>query len=90
MPKAIMDPIEVRRFAAELKRFNDDLHSQMVSLHSHFSALGDSWEDQEHEKFAEDFMETIRTMNKFVQSSNRHVPYLLRKAQKIEEYLNQK
>jgi len=90
MPKAIMDPIEVRRFAAELKRFNDDLHSQMVSLHSRFSALGDSWEDQEHEKFAEDFMETIRTMNKFVQSSNRHVPYLLRKAQKIEEYLNQK
>ena len=42
MPKAIKDPIEVRRFAAELKRFNDDLHSQMVSLHSRFSALGDS------------------------------------------------
>ena len=54
MPQAIMDPEEVRRFAEELKRFNMDLQNRMASLQARFSALGDSWQDQEHTKFSEE------------------------------------
>ncbi len=90
MPQAIMDPEEVRRFAEELRKFNTDLQTKMSSLQARFSALGDSWQDQEHTKFSEEFKVTMRALKKFVEVSNQHTPYLLRKAQRIEEYLNQR
>ena len=90
MSQAIMDPAEVRRFAEELKRFNTDLQNRMASLHARFAALGDTWQDQEHDKFAEEFQQTMKAMRKFVEASNQHTPYLLRKAQQIEDYLSQR
>jgi uncharacterized protein YukE len=89
MPQAIMDPEQVRRFAEELKRFNQDLQNRMSALQGRFGALGDSWQDQEHTKFSEEFKQTMKALKKFVEVSNQHTPYLLRKAQRIEEYLNQ-
>jgi uncharacterized protein YukE len=90
MAQAIMDPEQVRRFAEELKRFNTDLKDKIVSLQARFSALGDTWQDQEHIKFADEFKQTMKALKKFVEVSNQHTPYLLRKAQRIEEYLNQR
>ncbi len=85
-----MDPDEVRRFAEELKRFNNDLQNQTSSLQARFASLGDSWQDQEHAKFAEEFVTTMKALKKFMEVSTRHTPYLLRKAQRIEEYLSQR
>jgi len=90
MAQAIMDPEQVRRFAEELKRFNTDLKDKIVSLQARLSALGDTWQDQEHIKFSEEFKQTMKALKKFVEISNQHTPYLLRKAQRIEEYLNQR
>ena len=90
MAQAIMDPELVRRFAEELKRFNTELQDKIASLQARFAALGDTWQDQEHAKFAEDFKQTMKALKKFVESSNQQTPYLLRKAQRIEEYLNQR
>jgi uncharacterized protein YukE len=90
MAQAIMDPESVRRFAEELKRFNTNLQDRMASLQARFAALGDTWSDQEHEKFAEEFRQTMKALKKFVEVSNQQTPYLLRKAQRIEEYLNQR
>jgi uncharacterized protein YukE len=85
-----MDPEQVRRFAEELKRFNTDLQDKMAGLHARFASLADTWQDQEHAKFAEEFKQTLKALKKFVEVSNQHTPYLLRKAQRIEEYLNQR
>jgi uncharacterized protein YukE len=90
MPQAIMDPEEVRRFAKELKRFNDDVQVRASALQSRFAALSGTWQDQEAEKFAEDFLSTMKVLKKFVEVSEQHTPYLLRKAQRIEEYLDQR
>ncbi|MCB1063008.1 MAG: WXG100 family type VII secretion target [Verrucomicrobiae bacterium] len=90
MAQAIIDPEEVRRFAEELKRFNIDLQNRSASLQARFSALGDTWQDQEHAKFAEEFIQTMKTVRKFIEASNQHGPYLMRKAQRIEDYLNQR
>jgi hypothetical protein len=68
MSKAIVDPNELRRFAA----------------------LGDTWQDQENAKFAQEFQETMKMLRRFMESSSQQGPYLLRKAQRIEEYLNQR
>jgi len=85
-----MDPEQVRRFAEELKRFNTDLQDKMMSLQTRFTGLSDTWQDQEHAKFAEEFKQMLKALKKFVEVSNQHAPYLLRKAQRIEEYLNQR
>jgi uncharacterized protein YukE len=90
MAQAMMDPEEVRRFAKELKRFNDDLQSRAGALQARFSALGATWQDDEHQKFAEEFITTMKAMKKFLEVSEKHTPFLLRKAQRIEEYLAQR
>ncbi len=89
MPKAIMDPQEVRKFAEELNRFNLDMQGRMAALQARFKALGDTWQDQERDKFAEDFEQITKVLRKFIETSGRFAPYLLRKAQRIEDYLNQ-
>jgi uncharacterized protein YukE len=89
MPQAIMDPGEVRRFAEELKRFNLELQNRMSLLQARFAALGDTWSDQEHQKFSEEFRDTMKVLKKIIESSNQHTPFLMRKAQRIEEYLDQ-
>lgn len=84
-----MDPEEVRRFAKELKRFNDDVQVKASSLHARFASLSTTWQDQEHERFAEEFLSTMKVLKKFVEVSEKHTPFLLRKAQRIEDYLGQ-
>jgi uncharacterized protein YukE len=90
MSQAIMDPAEVRRFADDLKRFNDDVRDRMALLQARFVALGDTWQDQEHVKFAEEFRSTLKALAHFMEVSNHHVPFLLRKARRIEDYLSQR
>ena len=85
-----MNPEKVRQFAEELQRFNSDLDNRMILLHARFAALSDTWQDQEHEKFSEEFKQAMKALRKFVELSKEHTPSLLRKAQRIEEYLNQR
>jgi len=89
-PKAIVDPAELRNFAATLKRFTNDLKSSTSNLKAQFNRLGDTWRDQEHAKFAQEFEQTMRVMDRFIQTSEQHIPFLLRKAQRAEEYLRQR
>lgn len=90
MPQAIVDPAELRRFAHTLKRFTNDLQNQLSALHGQVRTLGASWRDQEHQKFLEEFEQTARAVARFVDASNEHIPFLLRKADRAEEYLNQR
>jgi WXG100 family type VII secretion target len=90
MPRAVVDPEELRRFAQHLKHFTGELHQQMGSLQGRFAALGDTWRDQEHEKFAKEFTQTMQVLARFVEVANEHAPFLMRKAERIEEYLQQR
>jgi len=90
MPQAIMDPEEVRRFAKELKRFNEDVQARAAALQARFAAVGGTWQDQEHEKFAEEFVNTMKVLKKFIETAEKHTPFLLKKAQRIEDYLDQR
>ena len=89
MAQAMMDPDEVRRFAGELKRFNEDVQARASSLQARFAALANTWQDQDHEQFAEEFVSTMKVLKKFMEVSEKHTPYLLRKAERIEQYLDQ-
>jgi uncharacterized protein YukE len=90
MSRAIVDPAELRRFAQNLKHFNGELQHQLAVLQGQFAGLGDTWRDQEHDRFAQQFAETVQVLTRFVETSHQHIPFLLRKAERIEEYLNQR
>jgi uncharacterized protein YukE len=90
MARAIVDPAELRRFAQELKKFNNDLRTQVGAMHTRLVELGQTWRDQEHAKFADEFDTTMKVLIRFVDASDKHVPFLIRKAERIEEYLQQR
>lgn len=90
MAKAVVDPAELRRFAQELKRFNTTLREQVQTVGVRFADLAQTWRDQEHAKFAEEFEQTMRVLAKFNDAADKQIPFLLRKAEKIEEYLKQR
>jgi WXG100 family type VII secretion target len=90
MPQAIVDPAELRRFAHNLKQFNTELQSQLSALHGQLLNLGNTWRDQEHQKFAEEFEHTMMVLNRFIETTDEHIPFLLRKADRVEDYLQQR
>lgn len=90
MSQAIVDPAELRRFAANLKRFNADLQTSLAGLYGQLVSLGDSWRDQEHDRFRQEFESTVQVVERFLEVSGEHIPFLLRKAERIEEYLSQR
>jgi len=90
MSQAIVDPTELRRFAQNLKKFNQELDERLTSLRAQLHALGTSWRDQEHKKFTDDFEQHMKVIAKYMEATNEHAPFLLRKADRIEEYLQQR
>ncbi len=90
MAKAVVDPNELRRFAMELKRFNGGVMQQMGALQARFNDLGQSWRDQEQVKFAEEFEYTMKALARFTAAAEKQIPFLMRKADKIDEYLQQR
>jgi uncharacterized protein YukE len=90
MAKAIVDPQELRRFAHDLKKFNTDLQGMTSMISNRMATLAQTWRDQEQAKFQEEFDSTIKVMQKFIKASEQHIPFLLRKAERIEEYINQR
>jgi hypothetical protein len=55
-------------------------------LSQQMQQLAISWRDQEQAKFAAEFEQELKLLNRLIESSERHVPYLVRKAELIEEY----
>ena len=90
MPQAIVDPDELRRFAASLKKFNTDVRDRIVGLHGQLAALAKTWRDQENKKFTEEFEQHMRAISHFTEVTEEYLPFLLRKAEAIERYLQQR
>ena len=90
MSQAIVDPAELRRFAHQLSKFNVELEERMAMLASQLHSLNSSWRDQEHKKFAEEFEHHLKLIARSIEASNQYAPFLLRKAERIEEYLQQR
>ncbi len=90
MAQAIVDPAELRRFAQMLKKFNNELTERVGSLASQMSDLSNTWRDQEQIRFREEFEQHMKMLARFMEANNQHIPYLLRKAERIEEYMQQR
>ena len=90
MGKAYVDPAELRRFAQDLARFNNELQSLVAGLNGRMRNLETTWRDQEQRKFTEAFEQTVKVLGNFLEASQQHVSFLGKKAALIEEYLKQR
>lgn len=89
MPKAHVDPAELRRFARDLARFNHDHQALLAGLHSRLRELEKTWRDQEQRKFTEEFEQTMKSLARFAELVEHHIGFLQQRAGHIEEYLQQ-
>jgi uncharacterized protein YukE len=87
MSQAVVDPESLRQFAAHLKRFSEDLKQQSTGLASQMNQLEQTWRDEQQRKFGQEFSDQMRQLARLIQTSEQHVPYLLRKAEQIDAYL---
>ena len=90
MAQAIANPEDLRQFAVRLKQFNDDLGEQAGLLAVQLETLAATWRDQENQKFTDEFQDHLRLLAKFIDANNQHIPYLMRKAERLDEYLQQR
>ncbi len=90
MPQAIVDPEELRRFAASLKKFNSEVQERITSLGGQLVSLNRTWRDQEHRKFSEEFEQHMKVIAHFMEVTKDYIPYLVRKADAIDQYLQQR
>ena len=87
MSQAVVDPEQLRQFAAHLKRFSEDLKQQSTGLASQMNQLEQTWRDEQQRKFTEEFSDQLRQLSRLIQTTEQHVPYLMRKAEQIDAYL---
>jgi uncharacterized protein YukE len=90
MSKAHVDPAELRRFATDLNRFNNELQGLVSGLHGKMRNLENTWRDQEQKKFSEAFEQTVKALGNSLEASHQHVSFLGKKATLIEDYLKQR
>jgi uncharacterized protein YukE len=86
--QAIVNPEELERFARDLKQFNAQLADSLSRLNGQFANLGETWRDQEQQKFAQEFVQTTQVLQRFMQSAEQQIPFLMKKAAIIRQYLN--
>ncbi len=87
MAQAIVDPEQLRQFAAMLRKYSQQVRESTAALGQAQARLAESWRDQEHRKFVEEFEDQVKLVNKLLETSDKHVPYLLKKAEIIDQYL---
>ena len=87
MNQAVVDPEHLTQFASHLLRFSEEMKQHSSVLASQLSQLEQTWRDEQQRKFASDFATQMQQLSKLIQSTEDHVPYLLRKAEQIDAYL---
>ena len=87
MNQAIVDPEQLRQFASHLHRFAEEMKQRSTGLASQMNQLEQTWRDEQQRKFAEEFTMQMRQLTRLIQTTEQHVPYLMRKAEQIDAYL---
>jgi WXG100 family type VII secretion target len=88
--KANVDPDELLRFAKALARYHRTVRELTAELKGKMNRLESTWRDQEQQKFAEEFNQTIKSLNRFGEHAEEHVRLLTAKARHVEEYLGRR
>lgn len=87
MPQAIVDPEEVKRFAAFLQWTAAELADAKSDAASRFRDLRNSWHDEKYDKFEQTFEEALARISNFVLYAQMYAEHLKKRARIADEYL---
>lgn len=87
MSMAIANPEELRNFANTLQKYLENIEEETEVLTSAFSSLGDTWQDQQKNKFEEVLKELLAVLKRFEEDASEQIPHLLKMAEDLETYL---
>ena len=65
----------------------EEMQQQSSSLAAQLNHLEQTWRDEQQRKFAAEFSTQMQQLNRLIQTTEVHIPYLLRKAEQIDAYL---
>ena len=88
MSQVIVNPDEIRIFMSELQQFKNDLQNNQQSIIAKLDYLGETWQDQGHQRFQEDFFEMMRSMESLMTRIDEYTSDLNRKAEMADELNN--
>ena len=88
MTQVHANPEDIQQFARSLKQFNEQLNESMSQLNGKFEYLSYTWQDQKHQKFAQEFIQTMKILQRFLQTSEQHIPFLLKEAEILQQFLS--
>ncbi|MBU6335143.1 MAG: WXG100 family type VII secretion target [Chloroflexi bacterium] len=86
MSRVIADPAALRQFARQLTRYVTLLRQESDTLDRQFAALGAAWRDDEHRRFAGEYVTMARQVRHFCEQAEQHAPLLERKAARLDAY----
>ena len=90
MPKAIVNPDEVRRFAAFLETTAATLRHRKSAVSSGSTSLRAVWRDQKYAQFERVLSESMSGLDRFLKYAEDYAQYLRKKAEKVDRYLKQR
>ena len=85
MATVISNADDMDEFATQLNSFSRDLTGQTSRLRAQFRRLGETWRDPQYAKFAQEFEQTMRNLERFVRTADEVVPKLHSTAQRIRD-----
>jgi uncharacterized protein YukE len=84
--KAEADAGEIEAFARSLDLFSKTLRDQMRQLSAKQKQLSATWRDDTYERYVPEFEQAMKMLDKFIQASEKQVPHLRKRVQKIRDY----
>ena len=85
MSKVIIDADELDQFATQLNSFNSVLTGETSKLRGQFRRLGETWRDPQYTKFAQEFDQTMKNLERFRRTADEVIPKLRTKSQRIRD-----
>ena len=81
-----VNPEKLEEFIRKLNQLNEEVSSSSAKLRHQIMKLSEFWQDAQYQRFAEEFKQEERKLQKFIQKSESYIPELRRKARLAREF----
>jgi hypothetical protein len=84
----IRDVEDLRKFNKDLHEFTQELSDSARRIDGHCHRLGESWRDQEYAKFLDEWTQSVRAIERFIEKTNEFSRHLAIKSQRAQDFLD--
>jgi hypothetical protein len=90
MPRAEVDPEQLRRFASYLEQTTAAIRDQKGSTLIGFARLNETWKDEKFVRFERTFTESMQQLELYLRRAEQYSEFLKKKAARAQKYLDQR